>query len=242
MNCLFCNDEYPEPYYRFCFGRYCQAQHYWLFELGIRLGYNNPVNDNGLYPNLTLTEGLRIMADKSPYDIDKDVYNAWLGDKIIEIEALTKDAIEARIMEIAKIEFLAKREWAMLHQQYDKLVGRKSIPPWLKAERDSLIKEPNFKVDSNAEPRPKNKESKKEKEARDIKNLLGIDMRDILASAKSKDKENKSEAKAKPGILDNLIGDLVNKNPRVEPKVELTPEEKKAKADAFRAKMLAGKK
>jgi len=130
------------------------------------------------------------------YDIDTEVYKKWLEERIITIEAMTtKDQIEARIIEISKIEFLAKREWALLHQQYDKITGRKGIAPWLKVERDKLITDPNIKVNWEGEPRVKPK-----KEKIDVSDMLGIPKHILEASLKDRLKDKKNG-----GTIDGFV-------------------------------------
>ena len=177
------------------------------------------------------------------YDIDKEVYVKWLEDKIQTIESMTtREEIEARILEIFKIEFYAKRESALLHQQYDKITGRKGIAPWLKAERDKLITDPNIKVNWEGEPRPKKEKKPKENL---VKNLLGFDMGELTRQLKEQMKAegNSSPTKEvkeeKPTEVKDAISFLIS-SPKEEKKEEpkkATPEEIKAKADALKEKI-----
>jgi hypothetical protein len=161
------------------------------------------------------------------YDVDKDIYKAWFEEKTISIEKLTREEIEARIIEIAKIEFFAKRENAMLHQQFDKITGRKGIAPWLKADRDNLITDPDIKVNWEGEPRKKEKKPKSD----NIKEFLGIDMKEMIREAKAR--------KGKPQSLDEALNEMVNSPKEEKPKI--TEEEAKSKADALKEKMRLAK-
>lgn len=168
------------------------------------------------------------------YDIDKDLYTKWLEDKTISIEAMTtREEIESRIGEIAKIEFFAKREWALLHQQYDKITGRKGIAPWLKAERDSLITDPNIKVAWDGDPRRKEKKPKQNL----VMDLLGLDKGEMDRAIKDKLKSNKE--KPKPMSPEETMALLLAPpTPKPPP---ATSEEIKAKADALKEKMRLAK-
>jgi len=168
------------------------------------------------------------------YDIDKDLYIKWSEEKLIAIEQMTtREEIEARIIEISKIEFFAKREWAMLHQQYDKITGRKGIAPWLKGERDKLITDPNIKVDWEGEPRKKEKKPKEDM----VKNLLGFDIKELTKNLK----ENNKPAKKESAIdMTDIISQIANASPKVEtPKA--SQDEIKAKADALKERMRLAK-
>lgn len=168
------------------------------------------------------------------YDIDKEVYKNWLEEKTLAIEAMsTREEIEVRIGEIAKIEFLAKREWALLHQQYDKITGRKGIAPWLKAERDALITDPDIKVDWGGEPR-----KKKEKKA-SASDLLGFDFKEEMKNLKKEAKSDKQPAKKldMSTLLDSLSSiKLDGAKKEVEKPSE---EDVKAKAASMRERMRA---
>jgi len=116
------------------------------------------------------------------YDIDKELYVIWLTERMETIATMTREQVEERITEIGKIEFFAKREWAMLHQHWDKLTGRKGIAPWLKEERDKLITDPTITVNWEGEPRKKEKKPKQDL----VKDLLGHDIKDLTAALKGK--------------------------------------------------------
>jgi hypothetical protein len=172
------------------------------------------------------------------YDIDKDVYKNWLEEKSVAIEAMTtREEIEERIAAIAKIEFLAKREWAMLHQQYDKLTGRKGIAPWLKAERDALITDPDIKVNWEGEPR------KKKEKRQTASDLLGFDFKEEMKKIKGEAKGN-GGTPAKKLNMNTLLDSLANIKLDGGPKVEVvkpSEEEIKAKANSLRERMAAAK-
>ena|SRR6187401_580498 len=164
------------------------------------------------------------------YDIDKDLYVKWFEEKSLAIEAMDREAIEARIVEISKIEFFARREWAMVHDRLYKLVGRKGIAPYLKSERDSLITDPNVKVNWEIEPREK-KTPKPKRD--DVKELLGFDINEMTRGLKKKDKSEKVE-KEKP--LTDI--EILTRTPVVAPeKPKVTEEELKAKADRMKEMM-----
>jgi len=165
------------------------------------------------------------------YDIDKDVYKNWLEEKTISIEGMTtREQIEERINEIAKIEFFAKREWAMLHQQYDKITGRKGIAPWLKEERDKLVTDPNIKVDWEGEPRKKEKKPKENL----LQSLLGINLADLTKELKGKPVEKAEKKISMTDAISQMIAAPITKT---EVKPTMSPEEAKAKADALKEKM-----
>lgn len=168
----------------------------------------------------------------SQYEIDKDLYKSWFEEKTIAIESLSKDQIQERIIELSKMEFFIRREWGMLHQQYDKITGRKGIPPWLKEDRDKLIKEPNFKVNFD-EPRPK----KEKKEKVDILEEMGIDTNELKAQLKNKGKEAAMEAKGKPAKKGSLIDSIVAS--MVEKKEEVKEEKKEVVISESMAERLA---
>ena len=174
------------------------------------------------------------------YDIDKDVYEAWLKDKIIAIEAMTtREEIETRIVEISKMEFLCKREWALLHQRHDKITDRKGIPSWLKNERDNLITDPHIKVDWDGDPRKIPRE-KKPKE-NNLQNLLGIDLGDLNQQVRSKEKEKKNPTpKEKPMSMKDTISSLISVEVK-KPIEKTSPEELKLKADAMKERMRLAK-
>jgi hypothetical protein len=170
------------------------------------------------------------------YDIDKDLYVKWLEEKTIAIEAMTtREEIESRIVEISKIEFFAKREWALLHAQYDKITGRKGIAPWLKEERDKLITDPDIKVNWDGEPRKKEKKPKQDL----VKNLLGIDMKDAMREIREREK---NPERAKDLDMNDIIGQLANAvtQPKEEP-AKATREEIEAKAAALKEKIRLAK-
>jgi hypothetical protein len=142
-------------------------------------------------------------------EIDKELYENWFSEKTTVIEKLSTDEIKERIEEIRKIEFFAKREWAMLHQQYDKLTGRKGIAPWLKEERDRLITEPNIKVNWDGDPRKKPTEKKPKSNL--LKDLLDIDISDLTKELKGKIKDIplKAETKEKQE-RGEALGDVIS--------------------------------
>jgi hypothetical protein len=169
------------------------------------------------------------MSDKEVVDLE--IYQAWLNDKLTTIDKMSVDDIQARIIEIAKIEFYAKREWTMLHQQYNKLAG-KQVPPWLKADRDKLITNPTISVDWEAEPRKKEKKPKQNL----VKDLLGIDMAGLADQIKAK--------KAAPMDMTDVMSKLMGKTPEKKAEIEQakpTDEAIKAKADALREKIRLAK-
>jgi hypothetical protein len=172
------------------------------------------------------------------YDIDKDLYIKWHEDKTKTIEDMkTTEEIQARINELSTIQFYCKREWAMLHQRYDKIKGRNSIPPWLKEDRDKLV-DPEFKVNLDGEPRKKPKEKKPKKDL--LKELLDMDMGELTAGLKPKNKNgDKVEG---PQSTEDAISQLaraLSEPPK--PTITYTDEEKKAKADALKEKMRLAK-
>ena len=176
------------------------------------------------------------------YDIDSTIYEAWLKDKITLIEAMTKEEIEARVIEISKTEFLCKREWALLHQRHDKITDRKGIPSWLKQERDNLITDPKIKVDWDGDPRriPKEKKPKEN----NLQNLLGIDLGDLNQQVKSKEREKRGIStptpKEKPMSMKDTISSLISVEVK-KPIEKQSPEELKAKADAMKERMRLAK-
>ena len=173
------------------------------------------------------------------YDIDKDLYTEWFKDKTESVEKMTKEDIEARIGEIINIKFYANREWSMLHDKWDKLVGRKGIAPWLKEERDKLITEPNIKVNWDGDPRKKEKKPKENL----LKNLLDIDLSDITREMKLQGKHPKGsngntekkveEKKEKPSDMSILLRPAA---PKVE-KSTVSEDEIQKQADALKEKM-----
>jgi hypothetical protein len=165
--------------------------------------------------------------------IDKELYIKWLEDKTKTIDEMTtREEIEARILEIRTIEFYCKYEWAMLHQRWDKIAGRKGIPPWLKEERDKLITDPNIKVDWDAEPRKREKKEKKNL----LMDLLGIDLKDLSQELKNKSKPPKEE----PIDINETMNLLVNDAPKQEV-VKASSEEVADKAAAIKEKMRLAK-
>ena len=173
------------------------------------------------------------------YDIDKDVYKNWLEGKIVTIESMTtKEEIEKRIMEIYHIEFYAKREWALLHQQYDKITGKKGIAPWLKEERNKLV-DPNFKVEVDWEGEPRKKEKKPKVD--NLMELLGISKADLTANLKSKTTNgSKEDKKIALGNFMEQIASAGLAKP-IESKPKPSDEEVKNKADALKEKMRLAK-
>ena len=171
------------------------------------------------------------------YDIDKEVYKNWLEDKAKTVEAMTtREEIEARIIEISKIEFFAKREWALLHQQWDKITGRKGIAPWLQAERDKLI-DPNFKIDTDGEPR---KKAEKKPKTDNLMELLGISKADLTASLKSKTTNGTKEEKA--SAMGNFMEQLASAGlPKADAKPKPTEQEVQDKAAALKERMRLAK-
>jgi hypothetical protein len=133
---------------------------------------------------------------KVNYSVDIDIYNAWVKDKMQTIEAMTTiEEIEARIVEIAKIEFFAKSEWKLLHDRNDVLTGRRSIPTWLKNERARLITEPNIVIDYEKEPREKKKSSGPKAPKEDsVKKLLGIDSSELKKQIQQMKEKKLSQA------------------------------------------------
>jgi hypothetical protein len=171
------------------------------------------------------------------YDIDKEVYKNWLEEKVKLVEAMTtREEIESRIVEISKIEFFAKREWALLHQQYDKITGRKGIAPWLKAERDSLITDPNIKVDFDNEPRKKEKKPK----SNNLQELLGINIGDLTKELKNKSANGTKEEKKV--ALGDFMSQLASAGlSKTEAKPKATEQEVQDKAAALKEKMRLAK-
>ena len=175
------------------------------------------------------------------YDIDKDLYTEWFKGKTELVEKMTKEDIEARIGEIINIKFYANREWAMLHDKWDKLVGRKGIAPWLKEERDRLITEPNIKVNWDGDPRKKEKKPKENL----LKNLLDIDLSDITREMKLQGKQPKTNGEEKKVEKKTTMADtmalLIGPSTPKIVKPALSPEELKAKSDALKEKMRLAK-
>ena len=171
------------------------------------------------------------------YDIDMEVYKGWLEGTVKTIDAMTtREEIEARIGEIAKIEFLARREWALLNQHYNKIMGRNGIAPWLKAERDALITDPTIKVDWGGEPR---KKAKKEKIS--MSDILGIDFDAEMKKIKKEVKDKNAPAvKKKPMDMTSLLQSLSDVKEK-EAKPEITQEEKDAKLAEMREKIRLAK-
>ena len=174
--------------------------------------------------------GEKSMTD---YGIDKELYENWLKERHTKISEMeTREQIEARILELSKMEFFVKREWSMLHQQYDKITGRKGIAPWLKAERDKLITDPNIKVNWDGEPRPKKGKFDKLK-------MMGIDMPELI----EQQKKQKAEAKAKrkltaQDILNDIMsGPTKESEPVEEPKPTMTDEQVKSKTLSLKERM-----
>ena len=128
------------------------------------------------------------------YQVDLELYKQWLMDRTQAIENMTREDIEKRVHEIIEIQFYANRETAMLSQKWDKLNGRKGIPPWLKADRDKLITNPSISVNYDGEPRKRDKVKKdKVKKVYDLNELVGVDMEELVAKAREF-KKNKAEA------------------------------------------------
>lgn len=171
------------------------------------------------------------------YDIDMEVYKGWLEGTVKTIDAMTtREEIEARIGEIAKIEFLARREWALLNQHWAKLSGRNSIAPWLKAERDALITDPTIKVNWEAEPRKKAKRDKVS-----AADLLGIDFDAEMKKLKKEVKDKDAPAvKKKPMDMTSLLQSLATVKAK-EAKPEISQEEKDAKLAEMREKIRLAK-
>lgn len=174
------------------------------------------------------------------YDIDKELYLKWFADKTITIEQMkTKDEINQRIKEIYYIEFYCKREWAMLNQQYDKIAGRKGIPPHIKEDRDRLITDPNIQVNWDGEPRKK--QEKKPKQDL-IKDLFGQSVKEM----RQKLKEDNGgfvapEIPTKKQTLNEALDSMMLKSVPKEEKPKLSAEEIKAKAEAIKEKMRKAK-
>src|SRR6187402_564288 len=184
-------------------------------------------------------------VDMGQYDIDMEVYKAWLEEKIIAIEAMsTREEIETRVREIQKIEFLAKREWALLHQHWDKITGRKGIAPWIKAERDGFITDPNIKVDWEGDPR---KRDKKPKVKNDLGELLGIDMSDLNQKMKAKEREKKGlvpTGQEKEKVIKEKPADPMSLLLNIQPKKEvpkISAEEVAKKAEEMRERIRIAK-
>ncbi len=178
------------------------------------------------------------------FDIDKEVYIKWFQDKTIAIEALSREEIEDRIIKIREIEFWAKAEHGILHQQWYKISGKHGIPPGLKADREKLITDPNYKVEVNwdGEPRKKDKKPKEDK----LKNLLDIDINELQAEARAR-KDAKSngpaqKSKDKPMSTNDAITMLAEALSNPTPEVpKLSREEIEAKALAMKEKMRLAK-
>lgn len=167
------------------------------------------------------------------YDVDKDLYTKWFEDKTSAIEKMSREDIESRIIEIHKIEFFAKREWAMLHQQYDKVTGRKGIAPWLKDERDKLITDPNIQVNWDGDPRKKEKKPKENM----LEKLLGINLKEGMAALKNKGSKEKETKVSMEDTMALLITDSVV----VEPVNKATQEEINDKAAKLKERMRLAK-
>lgn len=172
------------------------------------------------------------------YDIDKDVYIKWYEEKFLTIEQMnTRDEIEKRVVELSNIEFFAKAEGKILAERYDKISGRHGIPPWIKADRDKLITDPNIKINWDGEPR----KVKPKKEKVDYLALLDINKADLDAQLKGKGTPPQAKPaveKKKPMSMQDAIA-LMIAPPEKPP--ELSEEEKKAKEDEKKAKIEAMK-
>jgi hypothetical protein len=181
---------------------------------------------------------------KMDYKVDKQVYIAWEEGKVKAIaEMNTTEEIAKRIEEVKLIEFFALAEYRLLNQRNDVITGRKGIPPWLKADRDKLISDPNFKVNWEGEPRPKKEKKPKEDK---VKNLLGFDMKaltqELKESMKGSNGKEDSKEEDKPVNMGDAISFLIGGSSSSTPSVsaqntELTEEERKAKVEAMKEKM-----
>lgn len=168
----------------------------------------------------------------SSYDIDKDVYEVWLKDKMNTIQAMqTTEEIEARILEISKIEFFAAREWKILHDRFDEITGRKRIPTWLKKEREKLITNPGIKVDWDGDPRKIPKEKKPKQDL--AQEFFGINVKEAMRELKTKPKEPKPVEEKKSSM------DILMAPSEIKPKA--TADEIKEKAAALKEKMRLAK-
>lgn len=172
---------------------------------------------------------------KDIYEVDHDIYYAWLKDKTQTIENMqTVDEIEARIVEIAKIQFFATKEWAILHSRFNALTGRHRIPAWIQADRAKMITEPNIKINLEGEPRKKEKKPKED----NVKKFLGIDLKEEIRKmkAQSKGNQNHQEVKEKkPVSTASLMDELMATKPKA------TSEEIAAKSLGLKEKIRLAK-
>jgi hypothetical protein len=176
----------------------------------------------------------------SGFEPDLELYKKWLEGKTVTIEAMkTVEDVHKRIIELQEVKFYVNREWALLSDKTDKITGRKGIAPWLKEERDKLITDPNFKVNTEAEPRPKKPKSKA---SYDLQNLLGIDIKELTKAVMDKKKADSTPKpiNAKPDSnLNDAISSLMR--PAAPKKPELSDDEKKKKADEMKEKIRLAK-
>lgn len=172
--------------------------------------------------------------DMGHFDVPEDLYKQWLMDKTQAIEDMkTKEEVEARIVEIWRIKFFANKEWAMLFNRADAIMGKNAMGKWVKEERDKYITEPDIKIERNGEPRKKEPKEKKAKYDL-IGSLTDIDINKELEEIRAR--------KKKPQTDDEAIAELaaaLSAPPVV--KVQATDEEKKAKTDALKEKMRLAK-
>lgn len=174
------------------------------------------------------------------YDIDKELFIKWFEDKTIKIaEMKTKEELEKRIIEIYNIEFYCKYEWAMLHQQWDKIAGRHGIPPHIKEHRDSLITDPNIQVNWEGEPRkPKEKKPKQDL----FQDMFGISIKELNQQVKEQNQGFVAPEKPeKKQTLEEALAEMsFTKEPTVQaPKI--TSDEAKDKAAAIKEKIRLAK-
>lgn len=165
-----------------------------------------------------------LREEKRMDNIDKELYIKWFEEKTLTIEQMkTREEIQARIEVLATTEFYVKQEWALLHRHYDKITGRKGIPPWLKEERDKLITDPHVKVNWDGEPRVK----KEKKPKLDIfQDMFGQDLGSAMREMKAKEKDINKAEKEKPLSFMEAMNQVASPKP-VESK--LTEEEKQKK-------------
>ena len=205
---------------------------------------------HNFYEGISLTKEYNLVfVEKrmgNPYEVDKEMYIKWLEGKTPTIESMeTREKIEERVAELLKIQFFAKEELRLLAQHFDKVSGKKGIPPWLKAERDKLITDPNTKVNWDGEPRPKKAKKTKAEREDELKALTGFDMSELAASIKAKKAENNPQTAPKPKPKSASLADTLDfltkpSQPKIEePKV--SEEEIQSKANSLRERMRARK-
>ena len=165
-----------------------------------------------------------------PQFIDRDLYIKWFEEKTLAIEKMTREEIEARILEVRDIEFWAKAEGMVLSSRWSKI--SKGIPKWVLEERDKLITDPDIKVNWDGEPRKKEKRVKVDRDE-----MLGIDSKALEADIRAARAARKNQSKESD--IDLIVASM--NAPKVEEKPKLTREEIEAKAQAMRDKMKAKK-